>query len=91
MKRIIFILLLFFISFNVYASEKIEVKFSKCVDGDTAWFKYRDSEYKFRFLGINTPEIENTKDYLVLDVRTQYEFDKTHVDNSIHITIFTQS
>ena len=23
---------------NVSASEKIEVSFSKCVDGDTAWF-----------------------------------------------------
>ena len=57
MKKIIFVLLLFFISTNVYASEKIEVKFSKCVDGDTAWFIKDEKELKFRFLAINTPEI----------------------------------
>lgn len=56
MKRIIFILLLFFISFNVYASEKIEVKFSKCVDGDTAWLIKDEKEIKVRFLAIDAPE-----------------------------------
>lgn len=57
MKRIIFILLLFFISFNVYASEKIEVKFSKCVDGDTAWLIKDEKEIKVRFLAIDAPEV----------------------------------
>jgi len=57
MKRIIFILLLFFVSFNVYASEKIEVKFSKCVDGDTAWLIKDEKEIKVRFLAIDAPEV----------------------------------
>ncbi len=62
MKRIIFILLLFFISFNVYASEKIEVKFSKCVDGDTAWLIKDEKEIKVRFLAIDTPETGETEE-----------------------------
>ena len=56
-KLILFILL--FIPVIVFASTKEDVSLVKCVDGDTAWFKYRNSEYKFRFLGINTPETEN--------------------------------
>lgn len=44
---------------NVSASEKIEVSFSKCVDGDTAWFILNDEEIKVRFLAIDTPESTN--------------------------------
>lgn len=57
MKKLLFFIIIFLISFNVYASEKIEVKFSKCVDGDTAWFKKDNEEIKVRFLAIDTPEI----------------------------------
>lgn len=46
----------FFFLFNVNALEKTEVKFSKCVDGDTAILKYKNKDQKFRFLAIDTPE-----------------------------------
>ena len=52
---IIFILFIFFINIDIYAS-KINVKLSKCVDGDTAKFILKKEEIKVRFLGINTPE-----------------------------------
>ena len=59
MKKIInifmIILFLLFLNINVNAS-KINVKFSKCVDGDTARFILKKEEIKVRFLGINTPE-----------------------------------
>lgn len=40
----------------VLANEKVEVKFSKCVDGDTAKFVLNDEEITARFLAIDTPE-----------------------------------
>lgn len=56
MKKILFALFCFFIFNNVNASEKIEVKLKKCVDGDTAYFRYNNKEIKTRFLAIDTPE-----------------------------------
>ena len=44
---------------NVSAKEKEEVKFSKCVDGDTAKFTMNKKEETFRFLAIDTPESTN--------------------------------
>jgi hypothetical protein len=44
MKKILFALFCFFIFNNVNASEKIEVKLKKCVDGDTAYFRYNNKE-----------------------------------------------
>lgn len=56
MKKIfVIIIFLFFGLFNVSA-EKISVKFSKCVDGDTAKFIYKNEEITARFLAIDTPE-----------------------------------
>ena len=37
-------------------AEEIKVKFSDCVDGDTAKFIYKDEEITARFLAIDTPE-----------------------------------
>ncbi len=56
MKKIVFFIFIFLLSLNVYASEKIEVKFSKCVDGDTAWLIKDEKEIKVRFLAIDAPE-----------------------------------
>ena len=55
MKKIVFIFLCLFININVFA-EEIEVKLSKCVDGDTAKFIYKDEVITARFLAIDTPE-----------------------------------
>ena len=52
---IIVVLFVFLINTNVFAS-KLDVKFSKCVDGDTAKVILKKEEIKIRFLGINTPE-----------------------------------
>lgn len=59
MKKIYCVLILLFIflvDFNVYALSKKEVKFSKCVDGDTARVILNKEEIKVRFLAIDTPE-----------------------------------
>lgn len=59
MKKILFILTLFFtFTINTYA-KKLEVTLDKCVDGDTAWFNLDDERIKTRFLAINTPESTN--------------------------------
>lgn len=36
----------------------IQVSLHKCVDGDTAWFKTKDGIKKYRFLGIDAPEVD---------------------------------
>lgn len=57
MKRLIIVWVLFlFIISPVYANEKVEVTFSKCVDGDTVKFILNDEEITARFLAIDTPE-----------------------------------
>lgn len=56
MKKIFFTIICFLFINNVDASEKIEVKLKKCVDGDTAYFIYNNKEIKTRFLAIDTPE-----------------------------------
>lgn len=55
MKKLIFLFILFLIPFSVSA-ERIEVKFSKCVDGDTANVILKKKEIKIRFLAVDTPE-----------------------------------
>ena len=55
MKKI-FIIFLFFISVSIVNAKEIEVKFSDCVDGDTAKFIYKDEVITARFLAIDTPE-----------------------------------
>ena len=59
MKKYIFIIILFLIFgfTSVNANDlKNEVKFSGCVDGDTANFILNNQEIKVRFLAIDTPE-----------------------------------
>lgn len=47
----------------VYANDKVEVDFSKCVDGDTAKFVLNGDVITARFLAIDTPEtVHPTKD-----------------------------
>lgn len=59
MKKIIISFLLFILfSLNVKAinNERIEVKFSKCVDGDTIRFTINGEKKRVRLLAIDTPE-----------------------------------
>lgn len=55
MKKLL-IIILFFMCITTIQAKEIEVKFSKCVDGDTAKFIYKDEEITARFLAIDTPE-----------------------------------
>lgn len=58
MKKL-YVILLILIVFGinpVLASEKKEVKFSKCVDGDTAKVILKKEEITLRFLAVDTPE-----------------------------------
>lgn len=55
MKKIIILFICLFLNMSVNA-EEIDVKFSKCVDGDTAKFLYKNEEITARFLAIDTPE-----------------------------------
>jgi len=48
--------LIFIFCTPVLANDKVEVKFSKCVDGDTAKFILNKKEITARFLAIDTPE-----------------------------------
>ena len=56
MKKILLIIFLFVLNFSYVEAEEIKVKFSKCVDGDTAKFIYKKEEITARFLAIDTPE-----------------------------------
>lgn len=63
MKKIFLTLFFLFIGLTNISAETIEVKFSDCVDGDTAKFIYNDEEITARFLAIDTPEtVHPTKD-----------------------------
>ena len=57
MKKNIILLLIYFILIGkISASEQINVKLEKCVDGDTADFIINDEIIKVRFLAIDAPE-----------------------------------
>ena len=51
---------------------KEQVKFSKCSDGDTAWFIINGEEKKVRFLAIDTPETSGEKADPLGDVASNY-------------------
>ncbi len=61
MKKVVILIFSLFI-FNVVNAESESVLFSKCVDGDTAYFLIDDDETKVRFLAIDTPESVSTKE-----------------------------
>lgn len=62
MKKVLFFIISFFILYSgVSADEKVNVLFSKCVDGDTAYFILNEKQIKVRFLAIDTPESVSTQ------------------------------
>ena len=62
-KKILLFIIILLISINVQAlntkKDTINVKLNKCIDGDTASFKYNNETIKVRFLAINSPELEH--------------------------------
>ena len=58
-KVVVFILSL--LIFNAVNAESEKALFSKCVDGDTAYFLVNENEIKVRFLAIDTPETNHPK------------------------------
>ena len=56
MKKVFLTLIFLFIGIISVSAKTIEVKFSDCVDGDTAKFIYKKEEITARFLAIDTPE-----------------------------------
>ena len=73
MKKVIILigsLLICLITYMLFINDsKIKVELDKCVDGDTAWFKINDSRKKYRFLSIDTMELDtefgqNTSEYV---------------------------
>lgn len=46
---------------NIKTNELISVKLDKCIDGDTAWFKTEKNSKKYRFLAIDSPELDTEK------------------------------
>ena len=61
MKKLFTILILLFVGLVSVSAKTIEVKFSDCVDGDTAKFIYKKEEITARFLAIDTPETVHPK------------------------------
>lgn len=59
MKKYFFTIILCFIFVVSVDAKEMKVKFSKCVDGDTAKFTYKDEEITARFLAIDTPETKH--------------------------------
>lgn len=60
MKKVLLFFIAFFIlNESVYALDKTEVTFSKCIDGDTARVILNNEEIKIRFLAIDTPETKH--------------------------------
>lgn len=58
-KKLVFLILFLLFSNNVYAKE--EVKFSKCVDGDTIKVLIKNKEKTVRLLAVDTPESVHPK------------------------------
>ena len=84
MKKLLIIILLIIIPFNVYAYEKKAVTLNKCVDGDTAWFNLNEEKIKARFLAIDTPESTNKIEFFGKEA-SKYTCNKLKKANKIEI------
>lgn len=86
MKKILmFVLLLLFVS--VVRAEKISVTLASCVDGDTARLIIDGKEKKFRFIGINAPEIEHEDSKAEYMGEESYKFTCSMLENAKEIKI----
>lgn len=55
-KNIVLAVLIFFLNISFVHAEKLNVKFSKCVDGDTISVILNKEEIRVRLLAVDTPE-----------------------------------
>lgn len=63
MKKILILFLMIVCStLTIAANTRIEVKFKKCTDGDTAHFLIHGADITVRFLAIDTPEYTKEKE-----------------------------
>ena len=63
MKKVVFIIfsifllvILYFVS-SYFFNQDMDVSFSKCIDGDTAWFMVQGEKKKVRLIAIDAPEM----------------------------------
>ena len=72
---IIILLAVLIIPLKVEArSDTITVTLNKCVDGDTAWFNYKEDIIKVRFLAVNTMELKSNNKYA--DIAKEFTCDE---------------
>jgi len=86
MKKIFLLLILLF-PITCYADSLLTVEFSSCIDGDTAQLVYNGENKKFRFLGIDAPEMArngNPADPFALDASV-YTCNSLKAANKIQI------
>ena len=63
MKKIILLIILILIPINVYADEKVKVKYIDCIDGDTINVVMNNKNIKVRMLAVDTPELNKDEPY----------------------------
>ena len=87
---ILLVFLMFFMTIydfkinNIKTDSKLNVELDKCVDGDTAWFKINGKSKKYRFLSVDSYELDTdygiiAKDY-VCDLLTNAKEIKIEYD-----------
>ncbi len=84
-KLLIALIILICIVFNAVAfaeSERIEVKYIKTSDGDTARFEVNGEDRRVRFLGINTPEVAGEDKVEEPYGNEALEYTKSRLDNA---------
>ena len=86
MKKIIYIIILFLFIGVVYA-ERIEVSLASCVDGDTARLIIDGKEKKFRFIGVNAPDIEHEDSKAEYMGEDSYKFTCSMLENAKKIEV----
>ena len=60
------VILFLLVGCNNIQNNKILVDLNYCVDGDTADFYFENDDYRFRFIGIDAPEIADDESYSII-------------------------
>lgn len=65
MKKVYILLILLFIFPLSVNADKVKVKLSKCIDGDTVSVIINNEEIKVRFLAVDAPEVDKKEPYSI--------------------------